>query len=173
MSAKASNAEQLTALGDVARLFDDAGVEYWLFGGWAVDFYAGEATRMHDDIDFAVWRADVEQISELLERHDWRHAPYDDEDGGTGYERAGVRVEVTYLERDGTGIVIPMRHGRVAWSDAPFGDEKRELHGTTARIIPLSLLTRGKSTPRDDPGDAAKDRADFERLRALADLLLE
>jgi len=36
-----------------------------------------------------------------------------------------------------------------------------------ARVIPLTLLRAGKSSPRDDLDDAAKDRADFEALSRL------
>jgi hypothetical protein len=28
-------------------------IAYWLFGGWAVDFHAGQVTREHGDIDIA------------------------------------------------------------------------------------------------------------------------
>ena len=30
--------EQLNALRSVARLLEHAGIEFWMFGGWAVDF---------------------------------------------------------------------------------------------------------------------------------------
>ena len=43
-----------------------AGIAYWLFGGWAVDFHAGRITRLHDDVDIAVWLEDVPRIVELL-----------------------------------------------------------------------------------------------------------
>ena len=58
-------ADQLSSLGRVGRLLGDAGIAYWLYGGWAVDFYAGEATRPHDDVDLAlrdgpaVWSPDA------------------------------------------------------------------------------------------------------------------
>jgi hypothetical protein len=35
--------------------------------------------------------------------------------------------------------------------------------------VSLDALAGGKSTPRDDPGDAEKDRADFGVLSALED----
>ena len=77
--------EQLAALAEIGELLDEAGLDYWLFGGWAVDFHLGAVTREHDDVDFAVWLHDAEAIASLLETHAWRHNPYPDEDGGTGY----------------------------------------------------------------------------------------
>ena len=57
------------------RSLGDAGIAYWLFGGWAVDFHAGRITRPHDDIDIAVWLEDVPRIAELLTNAGWIHAP--------------------------------------------------------------------------------------------------
>ena len=80
----------------------------------------------HDDVDFAVWLHDVEAVVSLLETHAWRHNPYPDEDGGTGYERDGVRVELTYLVSDDTGrVFIPLRERNALWSERAPGSESR------------------------------------------------
>jgi Aminoglycoside-2''-adenylyltransferase len=39
---------QLAALRDVVSVLD---VDYWLFGGWGVDFREGRITREHSDVD--------------------------------------------------------------------------------------------------------------------------
>ncbi len=159
---------QLAALAAVDALFEDAGLEYWLFGGWAVDFYAGSITRRHGDVDIAIWLEDLPRISALLVEHGWRHAPDPDENGGTGYERAGVRLELTYLVRGEDGhIVTPLNDAEALWPDGAFGAETRELRGVRARIIGLDALARGKSSPRDDPDDATKDNADVDVLFGL------
>jgi hypothetical protein len=89
-------------------------------------------------------------------------------DGGTGYERGPVGVELTYLTSDDTGrISIPLRDGDALWSEEPLGNEVRELLGVRARVIPLALLRAGKSSPRHDHDEAAKDRADFQSLSRL------
>ena len=136
-----------------------------MFGGWAVDFYVGSLTRPHDDIDVVVWLDDVPRIAELLTADEWAHAPDPDEDGGTGYERAGVRLELTYLARDSDGQpYIPLRAGRAPWPADALGADVRELLGVTAHVVSPASLVRSKSTPRDDPEEAAKDRADFSAL---------
>jgi hypothetical protein len=159
--------EQLAALADVARSLEAAGLDYWLFGGWAVDFYAGAVTRPHADLDLAVWLDDLPRIAELLEASGWRHAPEPDEDGGTGYERDGARLELTFLARDGDLVFTPLRDGRAAWPDDTFGDDTGQLEGVRARLIAFDSLLRGKSSPRDDPAEAAKDRADLGRLEKV------
>jgi hypothetical protein len=161
-------AQQLSALARLSELFEEARIANWLFGGWAVDFYAGAVTRAHDDLDMAVWLEDLPRIAKVLEGEGWRHAPLDDEDGGTGYERGTVRLELTFLVRDGDGrIFTPLRNGRAAWAEEALANDMRELRGARSRLVALAPLMRGKSTPRDDPEEAAKDRADFEELTRL------
>jgi dihydrofolate reductase len=161
---------QLAALASVDALLEHAGVEYWLFGGWAVDFHAGSITRPHSDVDIAVWLDDVPRIAALLEDDGWRHAPEPDEDGGTGYERGGVRLELTFLVRGAGGrVVTPLRSFEAVWPDDAFGDAVAELEGVRAHLVGLEALARGKSTPREDPTEAARDRADFEVLSGLGD----
>ena len=159
---------QLAALAELGSLLDRGDFESWLMGGWAVDFHVGAVTREHADIDLAVWAHDAEALGALLGDEGWRHEPEPGEDGGTGYTRGGVRVELTYLVRDEAGrILIPLRDGNVLWSEEPLGNEVCELQGVRARVISLRLLRTGKSSPRDDPEDAAKDRADFHALSRL------
>ena len=156
---------QLAALGQVGSRLESGDIAYWLFGGWAVDFYAGSITRVHDDVDIAIWLKDLQRITKLLESDGWRHAPAEDEDGGTGYEHGDVRLELTYLTRNADGdVFIPLRNGPVRWAKESFADDVRELSGVRARVITLASLKSMKSWPRDDPEDAAKDRADLAAL---------
>ncbi len=156
---------QLSAFSLVTDLFGEEGIAYWLFGGWAVDFYAGSVTRAHDDVDIAVWLESVPRISTLLEGQGWRHVPLDDEDGGTGYERESVRLKLTYLVRHPDGAIFtPLRRGRGAWSMEALADDVGELRGVHSRLVGLAPLMRAKSSPRADPEEAAKDNADFEQL---------
>jgi hypothetical protein len=160
--------EQLSALTDVGELLDRSGFDYWLFGGWAVDFHVGTVTREHDDIDLAVWLHDADAVGALLQAHAWQHKPHPGEDGGSGYERGRVRLELTFLASDETGeIIIPLRERNALFSHEPLGNDIRELLGVRARVIPLALLRAGKSSARHDHEEAAKDRADFEALSRL------
>jgi hypothetical protein len=160
--------QQLAALARVSDRLEEAGIAYWLFGGWAVDFYVGSVTREHHDLDLAVWLEDLPRIAELLREDGWRHAPLADEDGGTGYEREAVRLELTYLVREREGrIFTPFHHGPGVWPEEAFASAVGELRGVRSRLVSLTSLMQGKSSPRDDPEEAAKDRADFSRLSRL------
>ena len=157
--------DQLAALAEVSALLERRGFDHWLFGGWAVDFHVGAITREHEDVDLAVRQEDASAIGSLLADCGWRHAPEPDEDGGTGYERGSARVELTYLVVDEAGRrFVPLRRGNALFAEDELGDERRELHGVSVRVIPFELLRAGKSVARTDPVDAAKDRADVDAL---------
>jgi hypothetical protein len=145
---------QLAALSRIHRLFAERGVDYWLFGGWAVDFHAGAITRAHDDLDVAVWSRDTGRVRRVLTAAGWSYTPEEEE--YAVYEHSGVRLEVAPRDR-GT------------WPAGSFGDDTAELNGIRARIVSLSSLRADKGEIRDDPGVAAKDRADSVTLARLAD----
>jgi hypothetical protein len=162
-------AEQLAALAQLHKLFERHCIDYWLFGGWAVDFHAGSVTRPHNDIDMAVWLNDHRRIAALLDAAGWQHAPEEGEDSYTGYERRIVRLELAFLARGDHGVTYtPLRAGRAAWPDQAFEDEVAELSGVRARVMGLRALKTDKSETREDPVVAAKDRADLANLSRLA-----
>ena len=158
---------QLAAVAAVDALLEREDIPYWLFGGWAVDFHAGAITRPHGDVDVAVWLEDMPRVAALLGRDGWRHTPHPDDDGGTRYERDGVRLELTFLVRSDTGVYTQLRDRRAAWPEGTFGADTRELAGARARVASLRALTEGKSSGRDDPDEAARDQADFDVLSGL------
>ena len=162
------NEEQLAALARASGLLTEAGIEHWLLGGWAVDFYVGEITRPHDDLDLAIWHEDRVRIARLLGGDDWRHAPDEDEDGGTGFECGGVRLELTFLVRAANGgVFTPLRSGPAFWAADALGNDVAELRGVRAPVIPFATLKGMKAFARPEAADAAKDRIDLERLARL------
>jgi hypothetical protein len=156
---------QIDAIGALDETLGAAGIDYWLFGGWAVDFWVGRVTRAHDDVDAAAWRHDRHAIDAALVAGGWRHAPIGDESVAAGYTWRSTTLELTFVEpREDGSVVIPFADREVVWTTQPFGDERRTLQGVRARVIPLEVLRRGKERPRDEPDDAAKDAADFAAL---------
>jgi Aminoglycoside-2''-adenylyltransferase len=171
MTADGRTARQLQTIGWLNRLLAEQGIDYWLFGGWAVDFHAGRLTRRHEDVDLAIWQSDLEHVTTLLQAHGWAHAPEPGEDGYTGYERGDVRVELALLARDEAGTVYtPLTDGRGAWPAGSFRDDEAELEGVRARVVDLGSLIEDKSGSRDDPTATAKDRADVAVLAPLSSI---
>jgi hypothetical protein len=170
VSTAAGPEAQLSVIGRLHALLGEQGIDYWLFGGWAVDFHAGRVTRTHADVDLAVWQVDLDRIRGLLEAEGWLHAPEPGEDGYTGYERHGTRLELAFLARDGDAgsVYTPLTAGRGEWPAGSFGQDMAELRGVRACVVGLGSLIEDKSGPRLDPAVAAKDRADVEVLTSGA-----
>ena len=140
---------QLAALAELDQALSVHGVDYWLFGGWAVDFHAGRVTREHADIDIAIWSDDRERVATLLLDRAWVHRPEAGEDGYTSYDRHGIRLEVAFLARDERGLVYtPLRVGRGEWPAGSLGDEIAQLRGVRARVVGRASLFYDKSVIR-------------------------
>lgn len=50
----------------------DAGLDYWIGGGWGVDALIGSETRKHDDLDISVRSESLQAVLELLDRSGFR-----------------------------------------------------------------------------------------------------
>jgi hypothetical protein len=160
--------DQLDALAGIVSTFDASGIEYWLFGGWAVDFHAGRITRAHDDLDLGIWLDDISRIEALLNQEGWLDLNDPDVDGGRAFGRNGVRLELTYLRRDPDGeVYTPLLDGtRGRWTSEALGDDVAELAGVRCRVVSLVSLVRMKERDRGDAYEA-KDRADAALLAEL------
>jgi Aminoglycoside-2''-adenylyltransferase len=160
--------QQLAAIASLSGALDERGLEYWLFGGWAVDFWVGSITRDHDDIDVAARQSDQDAIKAALLGLGWRHTPAVDEVVGTRYQLGGVEAEFTFVVPDADGRIFIPFDQPLMWSAEPFGSDRRELLGVSCRTISLRLLTEGKRKFVDKGrAEAAKDRADYEALAKL------
>ena len=160
--------QQLAALVEVGARLDSDGFDHWLFGGRAVDFPVGAVTRLHGDIDLAVWSEDAGAIHSSLGVIGWQHRPAADEDGGTGYERDGVRLELTYLASGESGEVSSLSVIRTSFGRSAHWVARSS--NSTARALGSSRSSccgRGKSRPRADPNEAEIDQADFDAISRL------
>jgi lincosamide nucleotidyltransferase A/C/D/E len=54
-------------LADLLEVFENAGIEVWLDGGWGVDALLREQTREHDDLDLVMSLEHVPRLVETLE----------------------------------------------------------------------------------------------------------
>lgn len=67
----------------VTASLDEAGVQSWLAGGWAVDALAGRQTRRHGDLDVVVPLDELDRAATRLERLGYRLML--DQDFGSGH----------------------------------------------------------------------------------------
>jgi hypothetical protein len=164
------NDEGLAAIRRLAATFEACGIEYWLFGGWAVDLHAGRVTREHADIDIAIWKSDLKAVGEILETDGWIATASSADDGYATFTRGSVDLDLALLALDADGTVYtPSAVGRGEWPPACFGDDVRELGGIRAHVVSLRCLISDKGEIREDVVTATKDAADLDVLRSVAE----
>lgn len=66
---------QLKALSEISEIFKGIDSEYWLCGGWAIDFLLSKITRPHSDIDIVTWITTREQLESALEKAGYEKVP--------------------------------------------------------------------------------------------------
>jgi hypothetical protein len=68
-------ARQLRLIAEVVATAAEDDVAVWLRGGWAMDFFLGEVTHDHRDIDWFAWAGDVAVLGAALGRRGFEHVP--------------------------------------------------------------------------------------------------
>lgn len=58
---------QQTTVMELCRVFEAAGLAFWLDGGWGVDALLGKQTRTHSDLDLAIRLADLPRFERALQ----------------------------------------------------------------------------------------------------------
>src|SRR5256885_2125082 len=66
---------QLRLIAEVVVMSKDQGLELWLRGGWAMDFFLGRITHEHRDIDWFAWSGDATGLPAALAGPRHRPAP--------------------------------------------------------------------------------------------------
>lgn len=101
---------------EVLRRLDDAGVRWWVHGGWGDDALLEAETRPHDDLDIAVVREDVGRLESIL--HEFARLAERDE-----WPASFVLSDARGRQLDVHPIRIDERGD--GWSERPDGDLAR------------------------------------------------
>ena len=167
-----ATATQIALLRAIAAALDSAGLEWWLFGGWAMDFHAGNVTRDHADIEIFSWKHDATAMRRALTLAGFVHPPgglYPDE--CQSFLKAGQEIGVWFIERkDDDAIVTPGRWADWPWVAGAFDEAPLTLEGVTARAMSIEGLLDIKTRFADHPHGAPlreKDIADIKLLQAM------
>ena len=149
----------------------ECGVEVWLRGGWAVDFFLGGVTRDHRDIDWFAWAGDASFLATELGRRGYRPVPGAPPGQQLDVVKDGEDLSFALLGRDGEGRVVvgggpwagvPWPPGMLGTAQGCIGDLRCAIISPQAQIeIKQMMPVWVPDRPR-----RAKDAQDIARLRA-------
>ncbi|WP_336111056.1 nucleotidyltransferase domain-containing protein [Streptomyces sp. PTD9-10] len=121
------------------------GIELWLRGGWAMDFFLGEVTRDHGDIDWFAWAWDAPRLATVPARAGHRPVPGPPADLRLDFAKDGLDSSFTLLDRDAQGR-ITVAGG--PWAGTPWPTAA----GRPGRAAARAARTGPPGPPRGGPG---------------------
>jgi lincosamide nucleotidyltransferase A/C/D/E len=144
---------------DVADALDQAGVRWWLAGGWGVDALVGHQTRQHGDLDVVV-DGDERDVDDRV-----RQAL-----ALIGLDRAGVEssiapLRVSWVHSDGAGTTVEVLPADLHSEpfDQPAAFARGSVEGREVPCLSVAAQVRLRRGFRH----RSIDRYDMARLTAL------
>ncbi|MDX8365544.1 nucleotidyltransferase domain-containing protein [Cytobacillus sp. IB215665] len=148
---------QLTVLSDISSISETLKIEFWLRGGWAIDFLLGKVTRPHDDIDIVTWIHDRERLENELKKAGYEQTPVRQEfrNRQSDFKKDSVEVTFSYITHSENRKLIMNELPEWVWRADSLSSQRFMLHGISAKVLnPRQLLeekevyTRIGRTPR-------------------------
>lgn len=130
-------------------------IEYWVFGGFALDGIRGKITRNHEDIDIYLHSTDLDKLIDLFNSEN--HKFYKREEMYF-VESAGLKLEIVILTDEKDMIIANGNHTRVRYPKEMFSkDNDVSIDGFAFRIVPNEVLVLESefSISKEDKGYGA------------------
>lgn len=158
----------LERLRTAVRLFDSTGADYWLVGGWAMDFHIGRITRPHFDVDFVVRHGERHRLHAFLLAEGFAVIDDSDAEAEINFARGDLRIDVGFVKEAGDMFVQP---GWEAWSwpASSLEADPVELEGLSVRLVSAATLLACKRGYEGMVGDPPRPH-DIADINALGEL---
>lgn len=162
---------QLHLIRELRDALGAADISWWLFGGWALDFHAGEITRPHSDIEIFIWAEDAELVRAVLVPLGFLAPAPLHPDEAQPFLKDGQEVGLWFLIQDEAGrTCTPVRWRDWPWAPGAFDGDRLTLDAITAPAMSLEGVLDMKTNFAAHPHGAPlreKDIADIVLLRDL------
>ncbi|MCX4539485.1 nucleotidyltransferase domain-containing protein [Streptomyces sp. NBC_01565] len=164
-------ARQLQLIAETQEIADALGARAWLRGGWAMDFFLGELTRDHADIDWFAWAADASRLADALVAHGHEPVPGPPPAQQLEFAKEGMESSFALLDEDPRGRVV-VAGG--PWAGEPWPDGMLDAPPGRIGTVRCAIVSPGaqieikRMMPVWAPGRPrrAKDAEDIARLEA-------
>lgn len=158
--------QQFDLLVEVTRRLQQAGVDHWVGGGWAIDAHVGRTTRRHSDVDLVVPVLARDRLTSELAAAGFSPVASDAPDAVQTFVRDGVSLEITFVEHADDGMVVTPGYEGWPWLPGACGDETVEFRGVRLRVVSAEALLDTKLGWRRHVGEDPRphDLADIQAL---------
>ena len=167
----AATATQLRLIGEIAAALDAEAIPWWLFGGWAMDFHAGEVTRDHSDIEIFIWKHDAERARDALTARGFNFFAGLYPDEARAFLKDGQEIGLWFVVTNDAGrVVTPGRWADWPWPAGSFDAPRQRSDDIEAPVMSLEGLLDMKLGFASHPHGAPlreKDLADIDQLKSL------
>ncbi|MFF5703654.1 nucleotidyltransferase domain-containing protein [Streptomyces sp. NPDC012794] len=160
---------QLRLIAETVGIAGALGLEVRLRGGWAMDFFLGEPTRDHEDIDWFAWSEDAPALTGALLRRGYRPVPGPPAGQQLDFVKQGEESSFALLARDPSGrpVVAGGPWAGRPWPDGMLDAPAGRIGALRCAIVsPRVQVEIKRMTPVWIPGRPrrAKDAEDIRRL---------
>lgn len=160
----------MKVLGEIAGIFSSLRGDFWLRGGWAVDFLLGRVTRPHDDIDLVTWVQHREPLEQMLEKAGYVRMPVREPFSGrqSDFRRDSVDVTFSYITQRDDGSLILNGLPEWVWREDSLLPQCLTLNRISARVLnPRQLLEEKEVYEQIGRTPRPKDLASKHILQGL------
>jgi hypothetical protein len=162
---------QLDIIREISDALTCAGIDHWLFGGWAVDFAVGGMTRPHRDVDFVIWEGDLPRATGRLRWLGYRARSSKHPRHQLNWGKSGTEVQINLITKTADGSIIsPGTFSDWPWCEGSFGKHRGRIGDLDVPIVsPAGQLESKENFPKHPAGQPlrAKDLHDIKQLRTL------
>ncbi|WP_345823562.1 nucleotidyltransferase domain-containing protein [Ornithinibacillus xuwenensis] len=142
---------QLIVLEELTRFFELLDAEFWLRGGWAVDFLLGKVTRKHSDIDIVTWIENRVRLENELLIAGYEQIPVAEpfRDRQSDFRVDNVDITFGYLAYGLDGSLIMNGLPEWEWRADSLIPQYYWLHGKKAKVVHPKQLIEEKKIYRE------------------------
>jgi hypothetical protein len=161
---------QLRLLAEIVRTLDEAGIAFWLRGGWALDFLLGRIRHDHADIDLVAWRTEKEVIAKALSGRGFDLVG-EQADVAVEFEKEGESIQILLVETTSSGTLVVRGFESWPFPEGALGDARR-LGDLVCRTLTPRALLYEKETYEANKGRPLREK-DHLSIRLLHELSAE
>ncbi|MFD2446870.1 nucleotidyltransferase domain-containing protein [Bacillus sp. CGMCC 1.16607] len=158
----------LNLLSELHTIFTSVQANFWLRGGWAIDFLLGRVTRTHSDIDLVTWVNHRIPLESALVEAGYKKQPVSELQ--TDFFKNDVDVSIVYLTRASDGRILANGITDWEWRSDALPTKLYTLNGIGSYVLSPQQLLEEKQVYENGTGRKPRQK-DIESMRIIQSII--